>query len=135
MTPTTRFPVPAVSPLVTGTTTLYGKLLRIGGDNSPTAEVRFLDDEKIACKVCSVDLARELAARLYEIIGVRGTASWATSDMSLQDFRIEHLTGYRQTSLTEAFESLRELAEEHYQKIGDIDAFVADLRGREPEDE
>ena len=55
--------------------------------------------------------------------------------MKLRQFSIEELTEYRETSLTKAFESLREVAGKYYEEIDDIDAFVADLRGREPEDE
>ena len=80
-------------------------------------------------------LAREMAKRLYETIGVRGTARWATRDMSLDEFRIEELTAYRPTSLTQAMDSLGEVAGKYYEEIEDVDAFVADLRGRGPEDE
>ncbi len=118
-----------------GTTTLYGQLLRIGGENPPTARIRFMDGVTMTCQVQTTELASKMAQRLYEMIGVRGTARWATSDMSLYEFRIEHLTEYRQTSILEAMESLREVAGKYYEEIEDINAFVAELRGRGPEDE
>lgn len=120
---------------ITGTTTLYGELLRIGGDAPPRARIRFLDGFTKSCAVCSRELAREMARRLYETIGVRGRGKWDVKNMRLREFYIEGLTEYRQTSITSAIESLREVTEEHYQSIEDIDAFVADLRGREPENE
>ena len=55
--------------------------------------------------------------------------------MKLHSFCIEELTEYRQTSLTEAFESLSKVAAKHYADLEDVEAFVADLRGRGPEDE
>ncbi len=134
LTPDTRINSPAASVSISGTTTLYGELLRIGGD-PPRARIRLMDGEAISCTVRSRDLARELARRLYETIGVRGKGEWETVRMKLVKFHVDELTEYRQTSLMEAIESLREVAEEHYQKIDDINAFVADLRGREPDNE
>ncbi len=133
-TPDIIISVPAESATVTGTTTLYGELLRIGG-NPPVARIRFIDDITKSCPVQSTDLAREMATRLYEIIGVRGKGVWEVGSMELRDFKIEQITEYRQTSLTKAFESLREVTEKYYVEIEDVNAFVADLRGRGPEDE
>ena len=65
-------------------------------------------------------LAREMAKRLYETIGVRGRGKWEVGSMKLHDFHIEELTEYRQTSLTNAIESLREVAEKYYEEIDDI---------------
>ena len=130
VTPETTVPV-----LVSGRTTLYGKLLRIGGVSSPTARIRFNDASPITCKVQSTELASSMAERLYETIGVRGTGKWESKSLELLEFRIEELTEYRQTSLTEAIESLREVAGKYYEEIEDVNAFVAELRGRGPEDE
>lgn len=132
VTSETKVPDPV---LVSGRTTLYGKLLRIGGESSPTAQIRFTDASSVTCQVQSTELASSMAERLYETIGVRGTGKWESKSLELQEFRIEELTDYRQTSLTEAFESLREVAGKYYEEIEDVNAFVAELRGRGSEDE
>lgn len=134
LTPDTTVDAPAEAVFITGMTTRYGELLRIGG-NPPLARIRFVDGQATSCPVDSTDLARQMAKRLYETIGVRGKGEWQVDSMKLVRFSVEELTEYRQTSLTKAFESLREVAEEHYQKIDDVNAFVADLRGREPDGE
>lgn len=113
-----------------GTTTLYGKLLRIGGDNRPTALLGLSEELTLNCRVKTTELAGTMAKRLYEIIGVRGTAKWNVARYRPAEFTVEELTEYRQTSLTEAIESLREVAGKYYEEIEDVNAFVADLRGR-----
>ena len=135
LTPETYLSTPDDPALISGTTTLYGELRRIGGDH-PKAFIRLFIDGKIhSCEVNTPDLAQEIAKHLYKIIGVRGSAKWEVETMKLCSFCIEELTEYRQTSLTEAFESLSEVAAKHYADLEDVDAFVADLRGRGPEDE
>ena len=134
LTPETYFSTPADPALITGTTTLYGELRRIGGDE-PKAYIRFFIDGDIhGCEVSTPDLAQEIAKHLYKIIGVRGSAKWKVETMKLHSFCIEELTEYRQTSLTEAFDSLSEVAAKHYADLEDVDAFVAGLRGRGVED-
>ena len=72
-----------------------------------------------------------MASLLYQLIGVRGVATWDLKNLSLIKFQIEELTEYRKTPITEAIESLRKLVGKYYQDIDDIDAFIADLRGRD----
>jgi len=120
---------------IVGTTTLYGELLRIGGENPPTAQIRLARSMSLTCDVKTTELASKMAARLYEEIGVRGTAKWDVESREIKAFRVEELTEYNKTSLSSAFESLREVAGKYYEEIEDVNAFVADLRGRGPEEE
>ncbi len=128
-TPNTRI---AEMDFITRTATLYGELRRIGGDE-PKAYIRFLMDDNIhGCDISTPELAQEIAGHLYKIIGVRGSAKWEIETMKLHSFCIGELTEYRETSLTEAFDSLSEVAAKHYADLEDVDAFVAELRGRGP---
>ncbi len=112
-------------------TTQYGELLQIGGEKKPSARIRFLVGETLNCDVKTTDLACEMASLLYQLIGVRGVATWDLKNLSLIKFQIDELTEYRKTPITEAIESLRKLVGKYYQDIDDIDAFIADLRGRD----
>lgn len=121
--------------VITGTATLYGELLRIGGEKFPSAQLRFTGHGPLTCQVKSMELARAMAERLYEMVGVRGTGKWEATTLGLKEFRVEELTAYRQTTISNAIESLREVAGKYYEEIEDVNAFVADLRGRGPEEE
>ena len=135
LTPDTIISTLPDSTLIAGTTTLYGELRRIGGEQ-PKAYIRFFADGDIhGCDVGTPELAQEIAKHLYKTIGVRGSASWEAETMKLHSFCIEELTEYRQTSLTEAFDSLSEVAAKHFADLEDVEAFVAELRGGGPEDE
>ncbi|MDE0610587.1 MAG: hypothetical protein OXH77_11855 [Anaerolineaceae bacterium] len=123
------------SHFIFGTTTFYGRLLRIGGKKRPTAYIELAEDETLKCYVKTTDLASKMAKRLYDVIGVRGTAKWNIADNVPEHFTVEQLMEYRQTSLLKAMQSLREVAGEHYKEIEDVNAFVAELRGRGEQDE
>ncbi|MCY4527050.1 MAG: hypothetical protein OXB89_10650 [Anaerolineaceae bacterium] len=116
--------------IITGTTTLYGELLRIGGERTPTAQFRFAGSRPLTCQVKTTELAKEMAERLYKVVGVKGTGKWEAASKRLLAFRIDELTAYRETSITEAFESLRDISGKYYDEIDDVNAFITDLRGR-----
>jgi len=112
-----------------GTTTLYGTLMRIGGDNPPRAWIRFIDGTTLSCRIQNISLAKRMSPLLYQRIGVRGIAQWDTRDMSLYEFRIEELSPYRQKSVRESFDRLREVAGHYFDESDDFD--IADLRGKD----
>ena len=58
------------------TTIFYGVLIRIGGYARPRAYIQFLDGQKLSCSIANRPLAIAMAARLYQSIGVRGTATY-----------------------------------------------------------
>lgn len=120
---------------VYGTTTLYGKLLRIGGDSRPTALLNLKKDHSLTCRVATTELASNMAHRLYEVIGVRGNAKWNVAEYKPVEFTVNSLMDYQQTSILQAMESLGKVAGEYYRGIEDINEFVADLRGRGIQDE
>lgn len=126
ITPTTR--IRAENFIAKGSTTLYGELLRIGGEDPPRAHIRFIDGTTLSCRIKNKVLASRIAPFLYQRIGVRGVARWDTRDMSLAEFRIEELTPYRQKSIKIAFDNLRELAGQHFDSSEDL---AAELRGRD----
>ena len=111
--------------------TLHGELLRIGGENKPTASIRFLEGPTLNCSIESMELASKMAQRLYEMIGVRGISTRVSSDLSLINFKVLELTNYRQASLLEAFDSLKDVAGEYYEQIPNLDSYIDDLRGRD----
>ncbi len=113
-------------------TTLYGTLVRIGGDNPPRAYINFTNGHKFSCRVKSTELAATMAPLLYQRIGVRGIAHWDINNMSLHDFTIEELTEYRQTPLQVAFGNIRELVGQYL--AADDGLNLADTRHQDGEE-
>jgi hypothetical protein len=105
ITPRTEFRTPAI---VSGETTLYGKVERAGG--ATAARVLLRIPERHALLPCDADeqIARELGARMYEWVMVSGDATWNAKDLSLRSFRIRRVDPFDQkTSLVQAFDELR----------------------------
>lgn len=114
--------MPRQSPVTKETTILYGVLIRIGGYTRPRAYMQFLDGQKLSCSVSSRSVAIAMAARLYQSIGVRGTAAYDPRDHSLRAFHIEELLPYRDgngrpTRDRDALNGLANIVEKYYDQI------------------
>jgi hypothetical protein len=120
--------------LLRGKTTLYGTVVRVGGENQPTVQIRLLDGNIQTCEIRTQNIARQLGERLYSRVGVRGTATWDRRDMSLQSFRIEQVTSYRQRPMPEVLEIMHNATGQYYEGINDIDGLIADVRGNDGEE-
>ncbi len=109
------------SPVTKETTILYGVLIRIGGYNRPRAYMQFLDGQKLSCSVKSRAVAIAMAARLYQSIGVRGTAVYDPRDHTLRAFHIEELLPYRDSGSTardrDTLNGLANIVEKYYDRI------------------
>ena len=117
--------------LISGTTTLYGYVSGIMGDDPPRVRLRLIDGTILYCNVSRKDnlrVARELGERLYTYVGVRGTARWNAGDLSLRHFLVEELTKYRQGSIEQSLDALYEVAGRFYEEY-DATALVEELRG------
>jgi len=124
-------------PTLSGKTTLYGTLIGVGGVQPPRARIRLLNGNLVYCNITERDnlqVARQLGERLYTDIGVYGTARWDLRDMSLDYFLIERLTEYSKKPVDEALESLYGIAGEYYDRVGDIEQLVAEIRGTDEEE-
>lgn len=114
-----------------GTTTLYGTLIRVGGEDPARAKIRFLNGATLNCRVKNTKLAQRMAHRLYDQIGVVGVAVWYTRDNSLKDFRIEELLPYRKAPLSDVLKSLSDIVSPAYERIEDIASHVREIRGKD----
>ncbi len=113
---------------IPGDTNLYGKLERVGGAKP---QIRILQDngERITC-FCTEQFAKSLAKRLYQYIGVTGTAHWLIGSMKIIYFRAFDILPYEETDIEIAFKELRAIAKVDLDVIGDADSYVAEMRGR-----
>ena len=89
------------APTVTGKTSIYGQIERIGGVE-PKVVVRTLDNELLYCTL-SAPLARILASSLYETVGLSGTATWELKSYRILEFNAEEIIPYQHGDLLSAF--------------------------------
>lgn len=120
-------PVPELpaADLAEGTTTVYGTLMRVGGE-PPRAILKPAQGDQITIKVTQ-DQAKELGRRLYEEVGLHGDAAWNGDSRQLESFTVRRVLAYEKTDILAAFQELAEAAEGRWDGI-DAAKFVKNLR-------
>lgn len=124
-------PPPPRPPFATGTTSILGRCVRVGGATKPRAEIRLTTGGLLNIDV-SEELARSLARNLYDEVCIEGVATWRTDDWSLESFVASRVTEYRHTDLVQAFERLSSVARGAWDGV-DAEAYVHSLRSGEDE--
>ncbi len=104
ISPSTVISIPAS---IHGQTTIYGKLMRVGG-SEPKARIQTIQGKTISCSM-SEQLAQELGSRLYTQIGLNGTAEWAHDLSEIISFKASSICPYRHKSTVDSFNELRKL--------------------------
>lgn len=120
-----------------GTTSLYGMVIRVGGEEPPRARLRLLNGRTITCELAhrkSWALAQILGARLYQVVGVRGEAVTSVADRSLISFRIDRLLPYGMVGIERALNGIAEFGLGHVFEHLPDDLTSADLSARSDEE-
>lgn len=107
---------------VYGETVIYGRILRVGGVE-PKAYVQLEGQKGIAIKIRGnkEKLAKSLAQRLYEVVGLKGNAKWLIEDYSLEEFELTQIINYERQSYKNTFNELREIIGEYWDEVDDIE--------------
>ncbi len=113
--------------LINGETTIYGEASRVGGVE-PKVQFRTIEGILLHCQATKT-LAREIGAKLYTEIGLRGRASWNSRTLKIEAFIIEEVVDtYKAVDLVSAFTQLGAAADGAFDEIEDVDIFANKLR-------
>lgn len=124
-----RSPVPAApSRTVVGSSTIYGRCLRVGGATRPRAELRLNDGTLLNVNVTESQ-AKTLARRLYEPVCLRGAATWEAAGWKLEGFNVAEVVDFQPLPLKLAFERLAATAGSAWDGIDAVDFVQAQRRG------
>jgi hypothetical protein len=112
-----------------GETTLYGKVLRAGGadENHPRIQVRTITGQLIYCQTTK-KLAKIAAQKLYEQIGLVGTAQWDSETLEIESFFAEKIDDYEDQPITDSFDELSQRFGSQFDAIKDVAAYCDQLR-------
>lgn len=118
--------------LISGRTTIYGIVLRVGGAD-PAVWLRLPDGESLICKT-NISFAKRLAEKLYSWVGLEGIAKWNSGNLKVEEFEIKEITEYENESTYKAFKELESLIGPYYREIDNPDQYIYDLREEKLED-
>jgi len=117
-------PAPSV-PYIEGTTTIYGRCIRVGGIK-PKAEIQLYQGGTLFIDV-SEQIAKELARSLYEHVCIEGKARWNPDDWSFDKFEGLRVSEFKATDTLTAFHALAKAASGRWDGV-DAVAYIKDLR-------
>ena len=126
ITPSTELPeVTSIS----GETTLYGEITRVGGADSKNPKIQFktIDGELIYCNTSKL-LAEIAGTKLYKQVGLIGIARWNAETFEVEEFFVTAISEYEHSSPAEAFSALSEQFGSMFDSIQDVSSFVEAVR-------
>lgn len=112
--------------LISGTKTLKGVLVKIGGDTSPRAELR-LDNGDLLRVELTREMAQGLGSRLYREVCLEGVAWLRLPGREIERYVVNRVFDYRPKSPIDAFQELASLTLGNWGKT-DPNRFVKSLR-------
>ena len=113
----------------TGQTALVITVIRVGGEDKRTAQIRMTDGKTLMATVTGRDLAEKLGALLYRTIEVAGEARWSAKDGVILSLSINGIGAYAEAASDPlaAMRELNKLAGGFWDSI-DPDQYVGELR-------
>jgi len=100
--------------LVRGTTSLYGKCVSLGGANKPKIEIQPLEGGSSIKAQAEKVHVQALASRIYEIVGVRGEATWDAESWEIVAFKVTEVLDYKDQGIMAGLTELQEAAGDAY---------------------
>lgn len=116
---------------VSGQTTLFGELKRVGGATAPKCMIRALGQRRAIYCALTQRQARVLARQLYQKVVLEGEAVWLRGCWDIVDFLVLRIVPYRKRSLAAARELLRNAGAERWDSVPDSDIFFTSDDGDE----
>jgi hypothetical protein len=115
---------------LTGYTTLYGEVLRLGGLD-PKVEFKPFNGRVLFCPA-SKEIVLRLREHLYQPVAVHGAAVWDALTLEVTKFEIQDFDPFGASAVTganhEEVAALREQFGSYFDKIDDVDAWVSAVR-------
>jgi hypothetical protein len=113
---------------LTGWSTIFGTLLRIGGAPKATAQLQLSDGRRFTADIDSQALATSLSPALYHEVSLEGIAKWGGPDLKLIDFKVTAIGAYDATSdILDSLKALSHAAGDFWDNV-EADEYIRTLR-------
>lgn len=110
-----------------GDTTIYGELVDAGGDN-PNIHIKINNDYTVIIDT-DKKRAKELAARLYDQVGLKGSAKWDILTSKIIEFKLYDILDYSPGNLKETFDELKKITSGYWDKFNTNEEITNNLTG------
>ena len=115
------------SELATGNTDLLAQCQRVGGKQPATAKVLLTTGENLTVTLKNQDQGRQLGHLLYDLVVLKGQATWDTSQWQVVAFEVEEILPFEGRGASESFAAIAKLSGNHWDDI-DPDEYVHQIR-------
>lgn len=110
-------------------TTVYGKLIQVGGKREMNIHLESIfTGKKIICNIRTIEQARELGSRIYEVVGLRGIATVSITNKEIEEFEVTEILPYRESEIENNLAELRVVYSEMVKDMDNLDDFYRKLR-------
>lgn len=115
---------------VHGETSLFGRLVRIGGVEEARCALRIPDESKlIYCGIGGDDLARKLSNHLYDDVEVHGEATWLRATWRICNFEIKSFDPPKTGSFQDALADIWSAGGKAWDKVKNPNKAISEMRG------
>lgn len=116
--------------LVSGETTVIGRVVRVGGATRTRCAIRLPNQDKlIFCSVSSRDLAKKLGRLLYQDVELTGEAQWLRTNWHIRSFSITSFKPPKRESLSDAMDAIWSAGGDAWDSISEPEAFLEKVTG------
>lgn len=127
ITPERGISPPPTPTMLSGSTVLLARCLRVGGATTPKAELRVVQGGRLINPDVSEKIAKELGHHLYEEVLVEGIAKWDTRTWEIKEFTVKAIYEFDRIDPKLAVRELAEAAAGAWDHVDAVE-FVADQR-------
>lgn len=118
--------------IMTGETSITGKVLRVGGATDVRCGLRVpFQSRMLFCKVDGHEVAKKLGDFLYQRVVVQGAAKWLKNSMRLFSFTIKDVYEPKSASIINSLDSIWEAGMKEWEKLEDPDAYFQEMHGED----
>ena len=122
----------AATAFVTGESSVYGYLERVGGATDQRCGLRLPTQPRrmIYCTVETEELVRSLGQHIYENILVSGTVTWFRRAWQVKHIRVTDFEPSKTGSILDTLERIYEAGGKVWDDVDDPEALIAEMRGK-----
>jgi len=118
------------SAFVTGESSVYGYLERVGGATQPHCGLRIATQpsKMIICHLANKELAQQLGQHVYSYVRVTGTVTWLRRNWHIRSIEIRAFESAESGSIREALDAIWEAGGKAWDEVDDPNAVIRELR-------